>query len=127
MKARPIRTTTELAQVVTRAIPSRSGLHHIHPATRTFMALRLAVNRELENLNAFLGKVLSVLAPGGRLVVLSFHSLEDRPVKQTFQSWQRAGRARILTKKVVRPTEAEISSNPRSRSAKLRAAEKNRD
>ena len=127
MKARPIRTTTELAQVVTRAIPSRSGLHHLHPATRTFMALRLAVNRELENLNAFLGKVLSVLAPGGRLVILSFHSLEDRPVKQTFQSWQRAGRARTLTKKVVRPTEAEISSNPRSRSAKLRAAEKIRN
>ncbi len=127
MKARPIRSTTELAQVVTRAIPSRSGLHHLHPATRTFLALRLAVNRELENLETFLGKVLMVLAPGGRLVVLSFHSLEDRPVKQAFQSWQRAGRARILTKKVVRPCEAEISSNPRSRSAKLRAAEKTRD
>ena len=127
MKARPIRTTTELAQVVTRAIPSRSGLHQIHPATRTFMALRLAVNRELENLDAFLGKALGVLAPGGRLVVLSFHSLEDRPVKQALQSWQRAGRARILTKKVVRPSEAEIESNPRARSAKLRAAEKNRD
>jgi 16S rRNA (cytosine1402-N4)-methyltransferase len=127
MKARPIRTTTELAQVVTRAIPSRSGLHQFHPATRTFMALRLAVNREIENLEAFLGKVLSVLAPGGRLVVLSFHSLEDRPVKQALRSWQQEGRARILTKKVVRPSEAEISANPRSRSAKLRAAEKTRD
>ena len=127
MKARPIRSTTELAQVVTRAIPSRSGLHQIHPATRTFMALRLAVNRELENLDAFLGKALGVLAPGGRLVVLSFHSLEDRPVKRAFQSWQREGGARILTKKVVRPSAAEISSNPRSRSAKLRAAEKSRD
>ncbi|MBI4164160.1 MAG: 16S rRNA (cytosine(1402)-N(4))-methyltransferase RsmH [Acidobacteria bacterium] len=126
MKARPIRSTTELAQVVTRAIPSRSGLHQIHPATRTFMALRLAVNREIENLDAFLGKALGVLAPGGRLVVLSFHSLEDRPVKRAFQAWQRDGRVRILTKKVVRPSEAEISTNPRSRSAKLRAAEKNR-
>jgi len=127
MKARPIRTTTELAQVVTRAIPSRSGLHHLHPATRTFMALRLAVNGEIENLDGFLGKVLSVLAPGGRLVVLSFHSLEDRPVKHAFQAWQSEGRARILTKKVVRPSQAETDSNPRARSAKLRAAEKNRD
>jgi len=127
MKARPIRSTTELAQVVTRAIPSRSGLHHLHPATRTFLALRLAVNRELENLEAFLATVLEVLAPGGRLVMLSFHSLEDRPVKRAFQSWQREGRARILTRKVIRPSEAERRANPRSRSAKLRAAEKSRD
>ena len=127
MKARPIRSTTELAQVVTRAIPSRSGLHQIHPATRTFMALRLAVNREIENLDAFLGKAPGVLAPGGRLVVLSFHSLEDRPVKRAFQAWQRDGGARLLTKKVVRPSEAEISMNPRARSAKLRAAEKSGD
>ena len=127
MKARPIRSTTELAQVVTRAIPSRSGLHQIHPATRTFMALRLAVNREIENLDAFLGKALGVLAPGGRLVVLSFHSLEDRPVKRAMQAWQHESLARILTKKVVRPSEAEISMNPRARSAKLRAAEKSKD
>lgn len=124
MKARPIRSTTELAQVVTRAIPSRSGLHQIHPATRTFMAVRLAVNREIENLDAFLGKAPGVLAPGGRLVVLSFHSLEDRPVKRAMQDWQRAGVARILNKKVVRPSEAETLANPRARSAKLRAAEK---
>lgn len=127
MKARPIRSTTELAQVVTRAIPSRSGLHQIHPATRTFMALRLAVNREIENLDAFLGKAPGVLAPGGRLVVLSFHSLEDRPVKRAFQAWQRESLARVLTKKVVRPSEAETLANPRARSAKLRAAEKNRE
>src|SRR5712692_7896626 len=87
MKARPIRTTTELAQVVTRAIPSRAGLHQIHPATRTFMALRLAVNQELENLAAFLAKVLDVLAPGGRVVMVAFHSLEDRLVKRAFQGW----------------------------------------
>jgi len=124
VKARPYRTTTELAQVVTRAIPSRAGLHHLHPATRTFMALRLAVNQELESLDVFLSKVLLVLRPGGRVVMLSFHSLEDRPVKRAFQSWQRESRARILTRKVVRPAEDEVRANPRARSAKLRAAEK---
>ncbi|HEV2176087.1 MAG TPA: 16S rRNA (cytosine(1402)-N(4))-methyltransferase RsmH [Terriglobia bacterium] len=127
VKARPIRTTTQLAQVVTRSIPSRAGLHqlhHIHPATRTFMALRMAVNREMENLEALLAKVLGVLAARGRLVIISFHSLEDRLVKQTFASWQREGRARVLTRKVVRASEDEVGENPRARSAKLRAAEK---
>lgn len=124
VKARPIRTTTELAQVVSRAIPYRAGLHQIHPATRTFQALRLAVNRELENLADFLSKALAVLAPGGRLVMLSFHSLEDRIVKQAFQGWQRESLARVLTRKVVRPSPEEVGANPRSRSAKLRAAEK---
>jgi 16S rRNA (cytosine1402-N4)-methyltransferase len=127
VKARPILTTTQLAQVVTRAIPSRAGLHQIHPATRTFMALRLAVNAELDNLAAFLGKVLGVLAPAGRLVIISFHSLEDRMVKQRFAEWRRQGLARILTRRVVRPGEAELRENPRSRSAKLRAAEKSGD
>lgn len=124
MKARPFQTTTQLAQVVMRAVPSRAGLHHRHPATRTFLALRLAVNEELENLARFLSKALSILAPQGRLVILSFHSLEDRLVKQAFQEWRRDGRARILTRKVLRPSEEEIHANPRSRSAKLRAAEK---
>jgi 16S rRNA (cytosine1402-N4)-methyltransferase len=124
VKARPIRSTTELAQVVTRAIPSRAGLHQIHPATRTFMALRLAVNQELENLEAFLAQALDVLAPRGRLVVLSFHSLEDRLVKRAFQAWQRDGRVQVLTRKVVRPSQEEMRANPRSRSAKLRAVEK---
>lgn len=124
MEARPIETTTQLAQVVSRAIPMRPGLHHIHPATRTFMALRLAINREIENLEAFLERVLPVLAPGGRLVILSFHSLEDRLVKRALRRWQQEGQARTLTRKVVRPGEEEIKANPRSRSAKLRAAEK---
>ena len=124
MKARPIDTTTKLALVVSRAIPSRAGLHHLHPATRTFMALRLAVNEELESIEQFLSKALSVLAPAGRLVVLSFHSLEDRLVKQAMVRWRAEGSARILTRKVVRASEEEIRSNPRSRSAKLRAAEK---
>src|SRR5262249_28847859 len=124
VKARPYRFTTELAQVVTRATPSRTGLHQIHPATRSFMALRMAVNRETESLEQFLAKVLSVLRPGGRVVVISFHSLEDRPVKQSCRSWQGAGLATVLTRKAVRPTEEEVEANPRSRSAKLRAAEK---
>ncbi len=124
VKARPYRVTTELAQVVTRAIPSRAGLHQIHPATRSFMALRLAVNTELENLDQFLAKVLTILRPGGRVVILSFHSLEDRRVKQAFRRWQDEGQATILTRKVVRPGEDELQGNPRARSAKLRAAEK---
>jgi 16S rRNA (cytosine1402-N4)-methyltransferase len=124
VKGRPFRLTTELAQVVTRAIPSRTALRHLHPATRTFQALRLAVNRELECLDALLAQALGVLKPGGRVVVLSFHSLEDRRVKQAFRAWQSHGRAQILTRRAVRPSEEEVIANPRSRSAKLRAAEK---
>jgi 16S rRNA (cytosine1402-N4)-methyltransferase len=126
VKGRPYRLTTELAQVVTRAIPSRAALRHIHPATRTFQALRLAVNRELECLESLLAQALGVVKPGGRVVILSFHSLEDRMVKRAFQAWQRQGWARILTRKVVRPSEEEVRANPRSRSAKLRAAERAR-
>ncbi len=124
VKARPIRSTTELAQVVMRAIPSRAGLHQIHPATRTFMALRLVVNRELENLEAFLAGFPAVLAPEGRAVVITFHSLEDRLAKHALLGLQREGQLRVLTKHVVRPTPQEVRDNPRSRSAKLRAAEK---
>ena len=136
MKARPFRTTTELAQVVTRVIPSRAGLHQFshkrfsrppmrrHPATRVFQALRIAVNRELETLATFLKKVPEVLAIGGRLVIISFHSLEDRLVKQAFQSWSREGSFRLLTRKVVRPSKTEVQSNLRSRSGCLRAIEK---
>jgi 16S rRNA (cytosine1402-N4)-methyltransferase len=126
VKGRPYRLTTELAQVVTRAIPSRAALHHLHPATRTFQALRLAVNQELENLEALLAKVLGVVKPGGRVVIESFQSLEDRMVKRAFMGWQREGLAQILTHKVVRPSEAEVRANPRARSAKLRAAERSK-
>jgi 16S rRNA (cytosine1402-N4)-methyltransferase len=124
VKGRPYRLTTELAQVVTRVIPSRAAFRHIHPATRTFQALRLEVNRELESLESLLAGALGVLKPGGRVVILSFHSLEDRRVKRAFQSWQQQGRAQILTRKVVRPSEEEVRANPRSRSARLRAAER---
>jgi 16S rRNA (cytosine1402-N4)-methyltransferase len=124
VKGRPYRLTTELAQVVTRAIPSRTALRHIHPATRTFQALRLAVNGELECLESLLAQALGLLKPGGRVVILSFHSLEDRRVKRALQAWQHRGQAQILTRRVVRPSEEEVRANPRSRSAKLRAAEK---
>ena len=124
VKGRPYRSTTQLAQVVTRAIPSRTALRHIHPATRTFQALRMAVNRELECLESLLAQVLGVLKPGGRVVILSYHSLEDRLVKSSFKAWQREGRAKLLTRRVVRPNEEETAVNPRSRSGKLRAAER---
>jgi len=124
VKGRPYRLTTELAQVVTRAIPSRTALRHLHPATRTFQALRMAVNQELECLESLLAQVLGVLKPGGRVVIVSFHSLEDRLVKRAFKAWQQAGQAKILTRRVVRPSEEEIAANPRARSGKLRAAEK---
>ncbi len=123
VKARPIHTTTTLAQVVLRAIPSRTGLRHLHPATRTFLALRLAVNDELKNLTEFLRSALSILAPDGRLVMLSFHSLEDVRVKHAFREWEREGRVRLLTRKPARPSSQEVQNNPRSRSAKLRALE----
>ncbi len=123
MKARPFRDTTDLAQVVRRANPSRTGLHQIDAATRTFMALRLAVNKEMESLEAFLAHLPAVMRPGGRVVIISFHSLEDRIVKTTFRSWKQAGRARLLTPKVVTASEEEVRANPRSRSAKLRAVE----
>lgn len=121
VRARPIRTTGRLAEVVEQAAP-RTG--RLHPATQTFMALRLAVNGELEDLGELLSSAPERLKPGGRFVVLTFMSLEDRQVKRRFQELARAGRARILTKHVVRPAEEEIRENPASRSAKLRAIER---
>jgi 16S rRNA (cytosine1402-N4)-methyltransferase len=118
VRARPIHTTGRLAQVIESAVP-RTG--KIHPATQTFMALRLSVNRELEELKELLRIVPETLRQGGRFVVLTFMSTEDRIVKQAFQSLSREKRATILTKHVVRPTEEELSENPPSRSAKLRA------
>ena len=118
VRARPHYTTGDLVRAVESVSPKpRRG--RIHPATRTFMALRLAVNRELENLETFLAAVPSLLRIGGRLVVISFHSLEDRIVKHRMRE-----RGRVLTKKVVRAAETERHQNPRSRSAKLRALER---
>jgi 16S rRNA (cytosine1402-N4)-methyltransferase len=122
-KTRRIETTGQLADIVRRSIP-RKGFTRIDPATRTFQAIRIWVNRELEGLDAFLMRAAERLAPGGRLVILTFHSLEDRVVKHTFRALQAAGTIAIRTKRPIVPSEAEIDRNPRARSAKLRAAER---
>jgi 16S rRNA (cytosine1402-N4)-methyltransferase len=123
VRARPIRDTEHLATVVAGARKAK-GRQKLHPATKTFLALRIAVNRELEELEQFLDRAPATLAPGGRWVILSYHSLEDRRVKQAFRNWAAAGVLRVLTRKPVRPTPEEVESNPRARSARLRAAEK---
>jgi 16S rRNA (cytosine1402-N4)-methyltransferase len=123
VRSRPIRTTAQLAEVISAASrPMKS--ERIHPATRTFQAIRIFVNRELEDLEALLESVTQVLKPGGRLVVISFHSLEDRRVKDALREGERSGLYRVLTKKPVTASAAEVGRNARSRSAKLRAAEK---
>lgn len=118
----PVKTTTELANLIERSVPGRRG--RIHPATRIFQALRIAVNRELESLESFLENCYGFQRPGGRTVAISFQSLEDRVVKHAFLKSSRAGTYRILTKKPVRPSQEEVQENRRSRSAKLRAMEK---
>jgi 16S rRNA (cytosine1402-N4)-methyltransferase len=120
VRARPMRDTQQLARVVEQAVP-RTGRRH--PATQTFMALRRAVNREAEELDALLGAAPELVAKSGRIVVITFMSLEDRQVKEAFRELARQGRARLLTKHVVRPNEDEVAGNPASRSAKLRAVE----
>jgi 16S rRNA (cytosine1402-N4)-methyltransferase len=124
VRQRPITTSLQLAQTVEQAVGGRRG--RIHPATRTFQALRIAVNQELENLKSALEQTVDLLGFGGRLVVISYHSLEDRIVKQ-FMNQQASGDdacLRLINKKVVTPSLAEVHYNPRSRSAKLRAAER---
>ena len=135
--ARPLRTTGELARAVSRAVGGRSG--GIHPATRTFQALRIAVNAELESLEEVLPQAVALLRPGGRLAVIAFHSLEDRIVKQFMAREARdcicpprlpvcvcghQATLRPVTRKPLRATEAEVARNPRSRSARLRIAER---
>jgi 16S rRNA (cytosine1402-N4)-methyltransferase len=123
-EASPVTTTGELARIVRRAIPAR-GHQRIDPATRTFQALRIRVNRELEGLDAFLGAAARRLMAGGRLAVIAFHSLEDRIVKHTFRALAHAEAAiRILTKRPIEASDNEVASNPRARSAKLRAIER---
>ncbi len=136
----PIMTTGQLAAIVRQAIPQR-GPQRIDPATRTFQALRIAVNRELDGLETFVSEATDVLAPGGRLAVITFHSLEDRPIKRALRReagipdddappdfWGRrvtpTPRLRLLHRRPIIPTDAEVASNPRARSAKLRAAER---
>jgi 16S rRNA (cytosine1402-N4)-methyltransferase len=119
----PIDTTGRLAEIVRRAVP-RKRYVRIDPATRTFQAIRIWINRELEGLGAFVMDAAGRLAVGGRLVVITFHSLEDRIVKHTLRALQSEGRITVRTRRPVVPSEVEIARNPRARSAKLRAAER---
>ncbi len=125
VRSRPIRTTVQLADVVSAAArPMNQAERRIHPATRTFQALRIFVNHELDDLRALLIAAPQLLKPAGRVVIISFHSLEDRIVKDAFRDGVKQGYYQLLTKKPVTASEEEIDRNPRSRSAKLRAAEK---
>lgn len=121
VERRPLHTTTELADLIFHAVPPSYRYGRIHPATRTFQALRIAVNRELEVLETFLKTAPCWLKPTGRIVMISFHSLEDRLVKHAFKDSELL---RVVTKKPIVPTEAEMKENGRSRSAKLRIAER---
>jgi 16S rRNA (cytosine1402-N4)-methyltransferase len=124
-RSRPIRTTAELADVVSAAArPMNQAERRIHPATKTFQALRIFVNDELKDLQELLNAAPQILKPEGRLVIISFHSLEDRIVKDALRDGVKQGHYRLLTKKPVKAAEEEIDRNPRSRSAKLRAAER---
>jgi 16S rRNA (cytosine1402-N4)-methyltransferase len=125
----PLRTTSDLVAAVLAAQPrtGRGRRTAIHPATRTFLALRMAVNHELDALAESLEQAIAHVRPGGRIAVISFHSGEDRVVKHTFAAWRRTGVADILTRKPVSPTQTEMLANPRSRSAKLRAVERSGD
>ncbi len=125
VRSRPIRTTAELAEIVSAAArPMNQAERRIHPATKTFQALRIYVNSELKDLQSLLNAAPQLLKRGGRLVIISFHSLEDRIVKDSLRDGAKQGHYQILTKKPVVATEEEVNHNPRSRSAKLRAAEK---
>lgn len=121
---KPIKTCNQLAEIIIRVRGRRGRFDRTHPATRVFQALRIAVNDELNNLKQALPQAVDLLEKKGRLVVLSFHSLEDRIVKNFFKEKEAKGLLQILTKKPIRPNEEEIKVNPRSRSAKLRIAEK---
>lgn len=137
-KSIPFERTVQLAELVQMVVPKTADSRRIHPATRTFQALRIAVNQELESLRRFLSQVIDLLAPGGRLVVVAFHSLEDRMVKEQFKMWANpcrcprnfpactceGSRVRLLTKRALKASEQEIVSNPRARSARLRGVEK---
>jgi 16S rRNA (cytosine1402-N4)-methyltransferase len=123
VRGRPVTTTGQLSRIVTSAAPAMKQAH-LHPATRTFQALRIYVNRELEEISALLEAAPKLLKPSARLVVISFHSLEDRIAKDSLREGAREGIWEILTKKPVTAGEEELERNPRSRSAKLRAGER---
>lgn len=121
----PIETTHQLVEVIERSVPAMYRHGKIHPATRTFQAIRIAVNDELGSLKQGLQRALDALAPGGRMAVISFHSLEDRIVKVFMKEAEAAGKGKSLTKKPIVPSEGEMERNPRSRSSKLRVFIKN--
>ncbi|KKS14472.1 MAG: Ribosomal RNA small subunit methyltransferase H [Parcubacteria group bacterium GW2011_GWB1_41_6] len=123
-KKNPIKTTFELIEIISQAVPDWYKRRRLHFATKTFQALRIAVNDELESLKEGMDKAWRFLEPGGRIAVISFHSLEDRIVKNFFREKALAGEGRILTKKPILPSREELRVNPRARSAKLRAGEK---
>jgi len=123
-RGRPIKTTSQLVEIIKEAVPPRYQHQKIHYATRTFQAIRIAVNEELENLRKVLPQAMEILKCRGKIVLISFHSLEDRIVKNFLREKEKENILTIITKKPVVPTKEEIKINPRSRSAKLRAAEK---
>lgn len=122
-KKKPITTTGQLARIVERAVPEKRH-HRIHPATKVFQALRIYINKELDNIHSFLAATVQILNPGGSVVCISFHSLEDRLVKQFFKDQQMLRTLTIVTPKSIVPTDEEIAQNPSARSAHLRAAQK---
>ncbi|BAY75931.1 S-adenosyl-methyltransferase MraW [Nostoc linckia NIES-25] len=124
IERRPFHTTVELAEAIAGCVPPKYRYGRIHPATRVFQALRIAVNDELKSLETFLDKAPNALVPGGKIVIISFHSLEDRLVKHSLRN---SPLLKVLTKKPITATEEEISQNPRSRSAKLRIAERKQE
>jgi 16S rRNA (cytosine1402-N4)-methyltransferase len=122
--AKPLETTQELEDLIFRSVPAAYRHQRIHPATRTFQALRIAVNRELESLKIALDKCVDYLKIGGRIAVISFHSLEDRIVKEKFRNFSKEEKLSLVFKKPIGPSDEEVQANPRSRSAKLRVAER---
>lgn len=122
-KNKKIKTTFELVEIIKSAVPRNYEKNRLNPATRTFQALRIYINNELNNLSKVLNNLTSILKPQGRIVVISFHSLEDRIVKQEFKFLEKEGELKILTKKPIEPGEEEIKINPRASSAKLRASQ----
>ncbi len=120
----PIETTFQLVEIIKKSVPDWYKRRKIHPATKTFQALRIAVNKELENLKEGLLSAIKILEKGGKIAVISFHSLEDRIAKNIFKQKAKEGTLKIITKKPITPSKKEISNNPRSRSAKLRVVEK---
>ncbi len=123
-KGHRIDSTVELAELVRRCYPPKQRHGRLHPATRTFQALRIAVNDEIAALEALLAELPTIIAPGGRAGIISFHSLEDRPVKRAFADWASTGQAKLITRKPVVASEQEVQTNPRSRSAKFRVIER---